>query len=356
MCHYNGGMQCKRDSDGRQIHQSALPAMRIQAVRAVERGQQVAEVAAAYGVNERTVYRWLAAYAEGGQQALEAKPVPGRPVKLEDKHLRWLAGALRGTSPQQYRFEFALWTLGLIRDLLIQTFEITVSRSTLSRALRALGFSPQRPLRRARERDPVLVARWEQEDFPAIVAEAKRAGARVLFADEGGMRSDYHAGTTWAPIGRTPSVPSTGQRFRVNMLSAVGADGQFHFLLHEGRVTAEVFIDFLERLLHDCDRPVFLIVDGHSIHKARIVREFVEAQDGRLKLFFLPPYAPQLNPDEQVWGNVKARVAKATTTDKPTLKAQLTAALERLKAMPQLVAGFFRHPDCRYILDALASA
>jgi transposase len=161
---------------------------------------------------------------------------------------------------------------------------------------------------------------------------------------------------TWAPMARTPTVPTNGQRFGLNMLSAVAAHGHFHFMVHEGRATAEVFVDFLERLLHDADRPAFLIVDAPSIHKARIVREFVEEQNGRLKLFFLPPYSSHLNPDEQVWGNVKAHIAKQTVANKLDLKEKALHALERLRALPKLVAGFFRHPHCRYILDAQAAA
>lgn len=328
--------------------------MRIQAVKAVQRGETPASVAAAFGVNVRSVYRWLADFAEGGQRALQAKPIPGRPRKLTSKHLFWLADAVRRTSPLQHQFEFALWTIGLIHALLKREFNIQISRATVGRAMLALGFSPQRPLHRARERDPVLVARWEREGFPAIAAEAKRVGARILFGDEGGMRSDYHAGTTWAPIGRTPTVTTTGQRFSVNMLSAVSADGQMHFMLHQGRVTAEVFITFLERLLHDIKQPIYLVLDGHSIHKAKSVMAFVAAQQGRLKLFFLPPYSPHLNPDEQVWGNVKSRVAKQGLTDQRGLLEQLTTALNRLQALPHIIAGFFRHPHCRYVLDAIS--
>jgi transposase len=350
-------MKCKRDSDGRKLDHVSLQTMRLQAVAAVKRGELVSSVAAAFGVNERSVYRWLAAFADGGQKALQAKPIPGRPMKLTTDHLRWLAGTVRNTMPQQHRFEFALWTLSLIGEVIERQFNIKLSRSAVGRAMAILGFTPQRPLRRARERDPVLVERWEREDYPAIAREAKRVGARVFFGDEAGMRSDHHAGTTWAPIARTPTVPTTGQRFGLNMLSALAPDGRFFFMLHEGRVTADVFIDFCERLLHDHgDRPVFLVVDGHSTHKARVVREFVEAKAGRLKLFILPPYSPHLNPDEQVWGNVKARVAKQSVVNKMDLKQKVLGALERLRALPELVAGFFRHPHCRYILDAHASA
>lgn len=345
-------MKCKRNSDGRSLDHVSLQTMRIQAVKAISDGASVTGVAKAYGVNVRSVFRWIAAYACGGQGALQAKAIPGRPAKLTERHMVWLASAVRNATPQQYRFEFALWTLRLIGELIEREFGISLSRSAVGRAMHALGFTPQRPLYRATERDPVLVERWQAEDFPAIAAEAKRVGATIMFGDEASMRSDHHAGTTWGAMGRTPVVPTTGQRFSLNMLSAVAANGQVQFMIHEGRANAEVFLEFLRRLLHDATRPVFLVLDGHSIHKARIVTEYVSEQAGRLKLFFLPPYSPHLNPDEQVWGNVKSRVAKRTVTDKADLRIKLTAALERLRELPHIIAGFFRHPDCAYIFAA----
>jgi hypothetical protein len=124
-----------------------------------------------------------------------------------------------------------LWTLSLIGEVIERQFHIKLSRSAVGRAMAALGCGPQRPLRRARERDAVLVERWEREDAPAIAAQAKRVGARVFFGDQAGMRSDHHAGTTCAPIARTPTVPTTGQRFGLNMLSAVAPDGRFCFMV-----------------------------------------------------------------------------------------------------------------------------
>lgn len=349
-------MKCKRNSDGRKLDHVALEAMRNQAVKAVRNGQTAQSVADAYGVNIRTVFRWLATYVSGGQKALKAKPIPGRPAKLTGAQMSWLAGAVRDHTPQQYQFEFALWTLGLISDLIERRFGISLSRSAVGRAMRALGFTPQRPLYRAVQRDAVLVARWQKDEFPAIAAEAKRAGATILFADEASIRSDYHAGTTWAPMGKTPAVETTGRRFSLNMLSAVSATGQFRFMVHEGSATAKTFLEFLKRLMHDAKRPVFLVVDGHQIHKAKMVKDYVAAQDGRLKLFFLPPYSPHLNPDEQVWGNVKARVAKRTVTSKEDLKAKVISALRRLQKLEDVIQGFFRHPHCRYIGDAELAA
>lgn len=349
-------MKCKRDSDGRKLDHVSLQTMRNQAVKAVGNGQTVQSVADAYGLNIRTVFRWLAAYANGGQKALQAKPIPGRPSKLTGEQMSWLAAAVCSHTPQQYKFEFALWTLGLISELVERRFRVSLSRSALGRVMRTLGFTAQRPLYRAAQRDAVLVERWQKEEFPAIAAEAKRLGASILFADEARIRSDYHAGTTWAPMGETPVVEATGQRFSLNMLSAVSATGQFRFMVHEGSATAKTFLQFLKRLMDDAKRPVFLVVDGHQIHKAKMVKDYVAAQQGRLKLFFLPPYSPLLNPDEQVWGNVKARVAKRTVTSKENLKAKVISALRRLQKFTGLVQGFFRHPHCRYIGDAELAA
>jgi transposase len=341
-------MKCKRESDGRKLDHRSLQVLRQQAVKAVRHGQTVQSVASAFGLNIRTVFRWLSAFASGGQNALLAKPIPGRPPLLAAEELRWLARAVREHTPQQFRFEFALWTLPLIGKLIERRFHKRLSDSAVRRVMRVLGFTAQRPLYRAWQRDPVLVERWQKEEFPAIQAEAKRVGATIYFGDESGMRSDYHAGTTWAPRGETPVVTVTGARFSLAMLSAVSARGGLRFMVHEGTVTAAVFREFLKRLLVGATRPVFLIVDGHPIHKARLIQDFIGEQNGRLKLFFLPPYSPQLNPDEQVWGHVKARVAKRRVENKEDLKSKLIGALRRLQKLPQIVKGFFLHPHCCY--------
>ena len=185
-----------------------------------------------------------------------------------------------------------------------------------------MGLSPQRPLHRAYEQDPDAVPRWKSQEFPAIRAEAKKTGATVYFADEAGVRSDYHAGTTWAPVGRTPVVANSGARWSVNMLSAVSAQGKLRFMVHDGKVNSAVFIDFCTRLLRDADTPVYLVVDGHPCHRSRATKEFVAATEGRLRLFFLPGYSPDSTPTSGC-GRTSSTTASprsaspARTTSKP---------------------------------------
>jgi transposase len=259
-----------------------------------------------------------------------------------------LSRIVREKNPLQLKFEYALWTLAIIRELIRRIFGVSLSEVSVGRLMRRLGFTAQRPLYRAWQQDPLLVERWRAEQYPKIAARAKREKALIFFADESGVRSDHHAGTTWGLQGRTPVVKVTGARFSFNMLSAVNALGHFRFMTVAGRVSAPVFREFLKRLITGMKRKVFLIVDGHPTHKAKLVRQFVAEHSDRIELFFLPPYSPELNPDELVWANVKTRIARATAQTKQELKQTAERALRRLQKLPQIVAGFFHTPSCAY--------
>lgn len=341
-------MKCKRTSDGRKLGHHALQVMRQQAIKAVREGQTAASVAAAYGLSVTTVFRWLAKFAEGGLNALLAKPIPGRPPKISAEEMRWIAQAVKNKTPQQFKFEFGLWTLSLMRELINRQFGKSLSLESVRRVMKLLGFSVQKPLYQAWQQDPLLVQKWEAETYPAIKAEAKAAGANIYFADEACIRSDYHTGTTWAPVGETPVVEVTVRRFSFNMISAVSPRGDFRFMIHEGTVDAAVFKEFLKRLMVGATKPVFVVVDGHSIHKAKLVRQYVDSLDGALKLFYLPPYSPHLNPDEQVWAHVKRQVSKQFVQDKDGMKKLALGALRRIQKLPAMVKSFFQQQECRY--------
>ena len=194
----------------------------------------------------------------------------------------------------------------------------------------------------------------KQIEYPKIAAAATAAGGTVFFVDEAGVRSDYHAGTTWAPVGQTPAVRATGARFGLNLISAISAQGALRFSVLAGTLTAAGFIAFLQRLLHDAQRtgagPVFCIVDNHPVHRAKTVDRFVASTHGALRLHRLPAYSPQLNPDEWVWKNVKHDgVAPAAPKGPQQMTAVITARLRRLQRLPHILRGFFGDPDLAYI-------
>src|SRR5215203_6614661 len=339
-----------RDDDGRKLDHKTLEQLRIRAVGQVEQGAHPDEVAAALGMTRAAVCSWLAKYREGGLEALKARPVPGRPPKLSGAELARLYGLVVSNDPRQLRFAFALWTRAMVRELIGREFGVRLSEVSVGRLLRKLGLSPQRPLYRAYQQNPEAVARWKAETYPQLRAQAAEVGATIYFTDEAGVRSDYHAGTTWAPVGKTPVVAATGDRFAVNLISAVSAKGALRFAAYDGNLNAVVFLDFCRRLLADATGPVFLVLDGHPVHRSNAVKQFAAQSGGRLRLCFLPGYSPELNPDEWVWKNVKHdRIGRAGVSGPDDLKAKALAALHRLQKLPDLVRSFFRDPSLRYI-------
>jgi transposase len=341
-----------RDNDGRKLDHRTLEVLRLRAVDQVAAGVHPEDVADTLGMHRKTVYGWVAKLREGGRDALKAKPVPGRPGKLDGAQLGRIYRLVTGSDPRQLKFEFALWTRDMIRELIRREFGVALSAVSVGRMLKTMGLSPQKPLYRAWQADPEAVAAWKATEYPKIAAEAKKAGATVYFADEASVRSDYHAGTTWAPVGKTPVVKTTGARFSVNMISAVTARGALRFSIINGTLTAPKFIDFCKRLLHDAPGPVFLILDGHPVHRSKAVKAYAESTAGRLRLFRIPAYSPQLNPDEWVWKNVKHdRVGKAGVSGPDQFKALAVTALRRLQRMPSIVRGFFADPNLSYIIN-----
>lgn len=343
-------MICKKIFDARRLPRKAKEQLRIAAVRRIDSGESPESVAAGIGINRRQIYRWLEAFHYGGQDALKAKPIKGATPKLNAKQMVKLAKIVKEKNPLQLRFEYALWTLAIIKELIRREFSVSLSEVSVGRLMRRLGFSPQRPLYRAWQQNPQLVDEWRTKEYPKIVAKAKREKALIFFADESGIRSDYHSGTTWASVGQTPLVKATGARFSMNMISAVNSLGHFRFMTVEGRINAGVFRDFLARLITGMDRKIFLIVDGHPTHKAKLVRQFVEENRKKIELFFLPAYAPELNPDELAWAHVKAKIAKATTQTKAELKNTVKRVMRRLQKMPHIVKSFFHAPSCAYAI------
>ena len=324
--------------------------LRKQVVIQIKNGASVQSLAALLPFTSRTIYRWLTRYAVGGFAALRDRKRSGRPRKWTAEHADWLYATVVNKTPEQYQFEFALWTAGRLRIAFHQQFGLSVSTTTVRRILRALGLTPQRPKRRALQYSPQAVTLWKSQSFPGIVQHARETGATIVFADEAGLDSMCVYGRTWGRKGETPIVRVANSKFRVNMLAAISPDGQLCSMLHEGSVNAEVFCRFLRQLTRQVEGKVIVVVDNLSIHTANKTAEWVEEHKERVEMAFQPKYSPEVNPMELVWAWVKGKVSKMTSKTKAALKSNLEAALELLKRSPDRVTRFFEEKDCRYIL------
>jgi transposase len=335
--------------DARKLTHKELTELRKRGVASVQAGESPEVVARVFGISRMTIYNWLALYRRGGWQALDAKRRGGRPPKLDAKAIRWVYDTVTMKNPLQLRFPFALWTCGMLVDLIKRQFGISLSRSSVSRLLKQLGLSPQRPLRRAYQQNPEAVERWLKEDFPHIRKEAQEVGATIYFADEAGVRSDYHSGTTWGIRGQTPVVSSTGARFGLNVISVVNRQGKLRFMVFKSRLNGDLFIQFLRRLLYGASHPIFLIVDGHPAHRSAKVGKFVASTEGKLRLFYLPTYSPELNPDEQVWNHLKNHaIGKQCINSLKQLTKAVHSHLRSMQRKPALIRSFFLLPTTQY--------
>jgi len=339
-----------RANDARRLDHVTLEAMRERAVRSVQDGENPEVVADVLGINRSTIYGWLAQYRRGGWGALKAKPLFGRPPKLDGKKLKWIYDTVTQKNPLQLKFAFALWTRGMVATLIKDKFNISLSLVSVGRLLAQLGITCQKPLHRALERDEALVQQWLKREFPRIKALAQREKAEIYFGDAAHMRSDHHAGRTWGRKGETPIVSSTGARYRMSLISAVTSRGHMRFMIKEkGGVNADVFIEFLRRLMVGAKNKIFLIVDRGPAHVAKKTKAFVASLNGKLRLFYLPPYSPDRNPDELVWKHLKAdTVGRTSITSLDDFKAKVKSSMLSLQRNPQKVRSFFQKPSLKY--------
>lgn len=334
--------------DGRKLNHEALEAIRIRAVLQVERGESPETVIKSLGMDRSCIYKWIAKYREGGLDALKAKKLLGRPLTLNGPQLRWIYKTITSKNPVQLQFPYALWTREMVRELIENKYGIKISAVSVGRLLKKLGLSCQKPLMRAFQQDPVVTQEWVDKVYPEIKKEAKKEKAEIFFGDEAGVRSDYHGGTTWGVKGQTPIIRTTGARFSLNMLSAVSAKGGMRFMTHKGKVNSAVFCDFLNRLMHNAKNKIFLILDGHPVHKSLKVKKFIESTGGRLRIHYLPSYSPELNPDEQVWNNVKGKIGRSTIKGPDDLDKKVRGHLISLQRNPEKIRMFFQEPNVRY--------
>ena len=338
-----------KTTDARRLSHKMLTELRHRGVSSVQEGQSPEIVAKALGINRVTIYGWLSRYRHGGWGALDAKKRGGRIPKLDGKALKWIYDTITSKNPLQLRFTFALWTAKMVGQIIFQRFDIKLSKASVCRLLNQLGLTPQRPVWRAYQQKPEDVERWLREEYPRIKDWARRNKALIFFGDEAGVRSDHHAGTTWGARGKTPVVSSTGARFGLNLISAVSSQGEFRFMTVKGRVGAAQFIEFIKRLLHGIDRMVFLVVDGHPTHKAKSVTRFVRSMKDRFRLFFLPPYSPELNPDEGVWNDLKNNAIGRQCITSPTqLQGAVLSHLRYIQKSPDRVCSYFYSETTKY--------
>jgi transposase len=339
--------------DGRTLDHRTLEHMRILAVRrVVEEGEAPSVVIQSLGFSRPVIYSWLRKFKDAGWDGLVERIAEGPEPKLNEKQRQQVKRWILGKDPRQYGFDFGLWSRRIVQALIEERFGVGLGLTAVGRLLASLDITPQKPLRRAYERDPQAVDQWVKATYPQLKRRAKRLRGMIFFLDEAGVQSDPPLGRTYGLKGKTPVVVTSGQRQSLNVISAVNARGEFWAATYTGKLNAEAFILFLQNFMKGRSGKVFLVVDGHPAHKANTVKRYVASLGRRLELHFLPPYAPDLNPDEFVWSHMKTNgVSKKPLKKNESLRKRVEQDLRKIQTNRKLVQSFFCAPTVLYAKD-----
>lgn len=337
--------------DARRLSPEAQEDLRRRVVHAVvKQGMRQVDAVETFGVSRTSVYNWVRAYRTGGALGLKSK-ARGRPKRsrLAGYQAATVVNLIRDRCPDQLKLPFVLWTRDAVRQLLADRFSVHVSVWTVGRYLANWGLTPQKPLRRAYEQDPKAVERWLKNKYPPIRRAARAENAEIHWGDEMGLRSDHQAGRSYGVRGETPVIPGTGKRFGCNMISTVTNRGRLAFMVFKERFTSAVMIQFLKRLVKHSRRKVYLIVDRHPVHRARKVQEWLESHHKAMRMFLLPGYSPELNPDELLNQDVKTNaVGRQRPENQPEMMCQVRSYLRSTQRQPEIVKSYFREQHVAY--------
>lgn len=337
--------------DNRSLDHKVLEHMRLLAVDRVLAGEKPSAVAQSFGIYRTSIYKWLRTHRKHGREALKSTTAKGPTPKLTDHQKSRVRRWIVGKDPRQYGFDFGLWTRSIIAEMIQDRFKVSLTLPSVGRLLTSLDITPQKPLRRAYERDEKEIRQWIEEKYPALRKRAKQRGADIFFLDEVGVRSDSPLGRSYGLKGKTPVVKTSGQRQKINAISAVNAQGAFWYKVYSGMFTAALFVVMLQDLMKGRKKPVMLVVDGLPVHKAKSVAKYVQSTKGRLELHFLPPYAPDLNPDEFVWSHLKQNgTSKKPLHKNEALRQRVETDLAQIKQDRRLVRSFFKAPSVSYTI------
>jgi transposase len=338
--------------DARQLSDEVLEALRLRALRGCELGFSEADVADLLGVSRETVSRWWTAYAASGLEAVPGDRT-GRPVGtgriLSDEQARRIQDLIDDHSPEQLGIAAAVWSRKAVRDLIRKECGIALPVRTVGEYLKRWGYTAKVPRRHAKDQDPDEVDEWLEWTYPAIERRAAREGAEIHWCDETGAAADEQPRKGYAREGDPAWVEVPRPHIRMNLVATITAEGEVHFLVYKESMTGARFITFLERLLTETTRKVFLILDRLPAHETKGVADWVATHADRIELFRRPKYAPELNAEEYLNTDLKGAInAEDLPGSREELRSRMERFMSKLLQLPERVRSYFQHPCVQY--------
>ncbi|WP_425436051.1 IS630 family transposase [Noviherbaspirillum humi] len=340
-------------SDSRLLPVVVLNERRRRAVKLYLSGMTYDQVSALCEVSRNTAISAVRAYREGGWAAVPVQqhrgPRKGENCLLDARQQQAIQALVAEHTPDELGLPFALWSRAAVAALIAQQTGQRLIVRTTGKYLKRWGYTPQKPLERAYEQDPVAVQRWLDEQYPVIAGRAAAEDGEIYWGDETGLRSDDVRGRSYAPAGDTPVVRPCHRREKVDLISAVTNKGEVRWMMLKQAINANLLIGFLRRLAHEAKRKVFLILDNLKVHKAPEVVAWLNKHRAQIEVFYLPSYSPELNPDELLNADLKQAMSKlAPRRGQGELKRAVASYLHKLANMPARIRKYFEHHTVAY--------
>jgi transposase len=252
--------------------------------------------------------------------------------------------------PEQLKMEFALWSRAAVMQLIERECGVKLHVRSVGKYLARWGFTPQKPIKKAYEQRPEAVQAWLDEQYPEIEKRAKTEGAEIHWGDETALVNTDVRGRSYAPAGKTPVAYAVGgTRQKLSMIATVTNQGKTRWMIIDEAFNSDKLIEFLEALIKDAGRKVFLILDNLRVHHSKPVKAWVEERKDKIELFYLPSYSPELNPEERLNADLKHAIgSKVPARTKAKLKTAATEHMTRLEQSPDRVMSYFQDPHVKY--------
>lgn len=338
--------------DFRSLPEEERYIIRKTAINLISKGKKKKDVAALFGVRPTSISDWVKKHKEQGNKGLKAHK---RGVKSEDKKLltqqqeKEVQNMIIDKMPDQLKLDFALWTRKAVKELIERELGITIAITTMGDYLRRWGFSPQKPKKRAYEQCPKAVKKWLEIEYPAIKLRAKQESAEIHWGDETGVKNNCNHGRSYSPKGKTPVKKSMSKRFSTNMISTVTNQGKVQFMIYSGSMNSDRLIEFMKQLIKGSKTKLFLILDNLRVHHSKPVKEWLEKQNNKIEVFYLPSYSPDRNPDEYLNCDLKQGMsAKPSPKSQSKLSDNVKNHMRMLQNSPDRVKKYFKHKDIAY--------
>lgn len=336
--------------DTRSLSPEQQEVIRKGAVKAFLNGKSISEVCTMYSVSRQSLHNWVSAYIKGGEKSLNTKK-QGRPEGglLKNWQCAQIVKIVKNYCPNDIEMPYFLWSREAVSKLILNRYEISLSKTTVGRYLKKWGFTSQKPIKRAYERNDTDVIKWVEEIFPTIRKRSIKENTSIFWEDESGLSSENIAGKSYGIKGQKPVIKKTGKRFRCNMISAISNGGKLYFSIFDEKFDSDVFIKFLKKLCRESDRKVFVITDRHPVHKSKKVETWLKRNRSMIEIFFLPGYCPELNPDELLNNDIKSNaLGRYRPRTKEEMKGRVRNHLRMRQKQPAILKNFFHNRHVKY--------